>query len=120
MCHSNLKFVQRYIVNLFSVVLLSFSYNALALDLRQAEQLAIHADPAIESLKAKSRSHVETSVADASLPDPQLRIGAVNVPVDSFDLEQSHRRDTPAKSEEILFVQRRERHSILSVECATP
>jgi outer membrane protein TolC len=62
--------------------------NVFALNLRQAEQLAIHSDPSIESYKATSLSYVDESVADGTLPDPKLRLGAVNVPVDTFDLEQ--------------------------------
>ena len=65
-----------------------FSANAAALNLQQAEQLAIQSDPSIESYKATSRSFVDESVADDTLPDPKLRFGAVNVPVDTFDLEQ--------------------------------
>ncbi len=65
-----------------------FSANARALNLQQAEQLAIQSDPSIESYKATSRSFVDESVADDTLPDPKLRFGAVNVPVDTFDLEQ--------------------------------
>jgi len=65
-----------------------FSANAPALNLQQAEQLAIQSDPSIESYKATSRSFVDESVADDTLPDPKLRFGAVNVPVDTFDLEQ--------------------------------
>ena len=42
----------------------------------------------IESFRATSLSFVDASVADDSLPDPKLRLGAVNVPVDTFDLEQ--------------------------------
>jgi len=68
--------------------LLLLACNSYALNLQQAEQLAVQADPAIESFKAASRSFIEESVADDTLPDPKLRLGAVNVPVDSFDLEQ--------------------------------
>ena len=64
------------------------STDAIALNLQQAEQLAIQSDPSIESFKATSRSFVDESVADDTLPDPKLRFGAVNVPVDTFDLEQ--------------------------------
>ena len=71
---------------IFSIVL--FSSNVRALDLQQAEQLAIQSDPSIESFKAISRSFVDESIAADTLPDPKLRLGAVNVPVDTFDLEQ--------------------------------
>lgn len=73
---------------LLSPVLLLLASNVMALNLKQAEQLAIQSDPAIESFRATSRSFTEASVADDTLPDPMLRLGAVNVPVDTFDLEQ--------------------------------
>jgi len=75
------------LVGMLLVSMLSAS-NAFALNLKQAEQLAIQFDPSIESFKATSRSFVDESVAVNTLPDPKLRFGAVNVPVDSFDLQQ--------------------------------
>jgi outer membrane protein TolC len=72
---------------LFSTALL-FSTNVSALNLKQAEQLAILSDPSIEGFRATSQSFDDESVADDTLPDPKLRLGAVNVPVDTFDLEQ--------------------------------
>lgn len=62
--------------------------NVFALTLSEAEQLAMQANPLIESHKATARSFSEESVADGTLPDPKLRVGAVNVPVDSFDFRQ--------------------------------
>lgn len=86
MCQS---YIQRYFSSGLSAVVLLFSANnVLALNLKQAEQLAIQSDPSIESFKATSRSFVDASFADDTLPDPKLRLGAVNVPVDSFDLDQ--------------------------------
>jgi outer membrane protein TolC len=94
MCHSSLPCFLKYkkffsIINLavFSMVMLPTG-SVLALDLRQAEQLATQADPSIERFKASSRSFEEESFADDTLPDPKLRFGAANVPVDTFDLDQ--------------------------------
>ena len=93
MCHSvftniDSKNSKRLFSFLFCAALLLFAGNLNALNLKQAEQLAIQSDPLIESFKATSRSFVDESVADDTLPDPKLRLGAVNVPVDTFDLEQ--------------------------------
>ncbi len=98
MCHSvsknidpkniDSKNIKRLFRSLLCLVSLLFAGNINALDLKQAEQLAIHSDPSIESFKATSRSFVDESVAENTLPDPKLRLGAVNVPVDTFDLEQ--------------------------------
>jgi len=91
MCQSQLPIYSDARINIFRSLLcvaILISGNAFALNLKQAEQLAIQSDPSIESFKATSLSFVDESVADGTLPDPKLRLGAVNVPVDTFDLEQ--------------------------------
>ena len=57
---------------------------ASALSLQQAEQLALDADPLINSYKATSRSYDAEATANGTLPDPKLRLGMFNVPLDSF------------------------------------
>ena len=86
--HRCFNFKKHFFSGLFCTGLLLFSNNALALNLQQAEQIAIQADPKIENFKATSLSFDEASIADNSLPDPKLRLGAINVPVDTFNLEQ--------------------------------
>ncbi len=86
MCHYILKNIKPLFGSVL-FVLLAVS-DAQALSLKQAEQIAIQADPMVENFRATSRSFDEASVADDTLPDPKLRLGAVNVPVDTFDLEQ--------------------------------
>ncbi len=58
--------------------------TALALSLREAEQLALEADPVINSHRAKSRAFDAEATANGTLPDPRLRLGMFNVPLDSF------------------------------------
>ena len=62
--------------------------NAFALSLDQAEELALKSDPRVLGYQSTARSYEEASVSDNSLPDPRLMLGAVNVPVDTFDLSQ--------------------------------
>jgi outer membrane protein TolC len=88
MCHSVSKNIKRFSSVLLCSVTLLFTCNIYALSLQQAEQLAIQSDPSINAYKATSLSFVDESVADDTLPDPKLRFGAVNVPVDTFDLDQ--------------------------------
>jgi outer membrane protein TolC len=91
MCQSRLPnySISRIIVSTVLVSATVFvSNNAFALDLQQAEQLAIASDPTIEGFRVTALSYEDESVADDTLPDPRLSLGAVNVPVDSFDLEQ--------------------------------
>ena len=45
-------------------------------------------DGGLDQLRARRDALGESAVAEAELPDPQLRFGALNVPTDSFDLDQ--------------------------------
>ena len=67
-----------------AVIITTLPGVAIALSLAQAEQLALEADPLIKRYSASSRSHDAESSANATLPDPKLRLGMFNVPLDSF------------------------------------
>jgi outer membrane protein TolC len=58
-----------------------------ALSLVDAESLAVARDAYTAGLEERSAALSESAVAEAQLPDPELRLGAVNLPVDSFDLD---------------------------------
>jgi len=60
---------------------------ARALDLAEAERIAIERDAVLRQLAAESLAMRERAVAEGQLMDPKLRFGAVNVPVDSFSLD---------------------------------
>jgi len=57
---------------------------ACALSLQQAEQLALETDPLIKSHRSRSLSYDAEATANGTLPDPKLRLGMFNVPLDSF------------------------------------
>lgn len=67
-----------------AVIIINLPGVAFAFSLQQAEQLALEADPLINSYKASSRSFDAESTASGTLPDPKLRLGMFNVPLDSF------------------------------------
>jgi outer membrane protein TolC len=58
------------------------------LSLAGAERLAIERDAVLQQLAAESAGMRERAVAEGQLADPRLRVGAVNVPTDSFSLTQ--------------------------------
>jgi outer membrane protein TolC len=58
------------------------------LALAAAEQLAIERDAVLQQLAAESDGMRQRAVAEGQLMDPRLRMGAVNVPTDSFSLTQ--------------------------------
>lgn len=61
--------------------------NAAPLTLAEAERLAVERDAVLRQLALESQSMRERAVAEGQLGDPTLRFGAVNVPVDSFSLD---------------------------------
>jgi outer membrane protein TolC len=61
--------------------------GAAGLTLAEAERVAIERDAALRQLAAESLAMRERAVAEGQLMDPKLRLGAVNVPVDSFSLD---------------------------------
>lgn len=58
------------------------------LTLPRAEEIALERDGGLDSLRARRDALGDSAVASAQLPDPQIRFGAMNVPTDSFDLDQ--------------------------------
>ncbi len=63
------------------------SQAAPALTLAEAERIAVERDAVLRQLANESLAMRERGVAEGQLMDPKLRFGAVNVPVDSFDLD---------------------------------
>jgi outer membrane protein TolC len=58
------------------------------LSLAEAEHVAIERDAVLRQLASESAAMRERAVAEGQLMDPKLRFGAVNVPVDSFSLDE--------------------------------
>lgn len=60
--------------------------GTLTLERAEARSLASH--PSLDELAARIRAAEARATAAGQLPDPRLSVGAANVPVDTFDLEQ--------------------------------
>lgn len=58
------------------------------LSLTAAEKIAIERDLVLQSQSAQKQAMQEQAVAADNWPDPVFKIGALAVPVDTFDLEQ--------------------------------
>ncbi len=61
---------------------------ASALTLAEAERIAVERDAVLRALATESEAMRQRGVAEGQLMDPKLRLGAVNVPVDSFSLDE--------------------------------
>lgn len=75
-----------WVMGLFALV--GISSHVSALTLADAEGLALDNDPLMESHKAIARGWSNDAVADNQLPDPRLRFGLYNMPLDTFDKSQ--------------------------------
>lgn len=62
--------------------------SELALSLDEAEALVLKDNPGVIALQSQGLALKEASVAAEQLPDPKLRMGAVALPLDSFDISQ--------------------------------
>lgn len=60
--------------------------QAVGMDLVQAEQLALQYDPVLKAQKEQLLSIENETIAAAAWEDPNLRIGIMDVPTDSFDI----------------------------------
>ncbi len=62
--------------------------QASELSLAKAEHLAVETDYTLQAIDARGQSMSELAVASEQLPDPKLRFGMLNLPVDTFNLGQ--------------------------------
>lgn len=75
----------------FAIMLLSCTATqifASGLTIEEAGFLALEKDFTLKAINAHSQSMSELAVASEKLPDPQLKLGFANLPVDSFNLGQ--------------------------------
>ncbi len=62
--------------------------EGMLLDLPASEQIALQNDPLLQAGLARSEALDADAVADGQLPDPKLRTGLYNLPLDDFDLSR--------------------------------
>ena len=63
--------------------------EASILTLEQAERIAIKRDAVRSAIKSREQAFREQSIAENALPDPQLKLGLMNVPTDTYKLDQA-------------------------------
>lgn len=87
-------FLKRY---LCVPLLLIFSVESIAVEvfvdddiltLEQAISLTIDTETVSQSFEYRALGLEQQSIAEGGLPDPKLKLGAMNLPTDSFDLDQ--------------------------------
>ena len=74
---------------LLAVILLSGLSTAQAdIDINEAIRLALTDDPVIAASQARAQAFSDNAVADGQLPDPRLRTGIYNLPLDNFEFDR--------------------------------
>ncbi len=87
--HRCIRFCQAPVVfAALAGIAFSSTIAASVLNLAVAEELALASDPGVQSVQAKRLALDEMSVAAEQLPDPLLKLGLANLPMDTFNLGQ--------------------------------
>jgi outer membrane protein TolC len=74
---------------LLLIIMLSVAATVQAdIDLNEAIRLALTDDPVIAASQARAQAFSDNAIADGQLPDPKLKTGIYNLPVDDFDLQR--------------------------------
>ena len=80
------RFIQ--VITLFTL-LYSFSvYAEQTLTIERAVQIALERDALIHVYQSRRNAYREQSIAEDTLPDPKIKFGLMNVPVDTYALNQ--------------------------------
>ena len=84
--------MQRALLQTLSLAYLATMASAAAaqspLSLERALQLAVESDPWLEGSHHREVALESESIAESSLPDPTINLGAVNFPTNTFDSDQ--------------------------------
>lgn len=73
---------------IFTLLFAGCTVSAMSLTLEQAEKVALSQSPEVRSLQAKKEALRQSAIAAGQLSDPKLMLGAMNVPVDTFNFSQ--------------------------------
>ena len=80
------QFIKRICV--LTLLVTSTGLFANELTLVDAEKIALDSDFITKEFIARSESLSERAIADGQLPDPKLKLGIMNLPINSFDRSQ--------------------------------
>ena len=73
----------------FSALLISFSVHAeQILTIEYAVQTALERDALINVYRSRADAYREQSIAEDTLPDPKIKLGLMNVPTDTYAMNQ--------------------------------
>ncbi len=81
--HSHRRVSAGLIVACFCFATVSFGQQQLALSLAEAERIALAQEPGQAAYLARAEALEEQAIAAGQLPDPRLRVGLANYPIES-------------------------------------
>ena len=73
---------------LLLVLALAATASRADLDLDETLRLALADDPVIAARRARAQAFSDNAVADGQLPDPKLKTGLYNLPLDDFEFDE--------------------------------
>jgi len=76
------------VITLFTLYSTVSVYAEQTLTIEQAVQTALERDALINVFKFRRDAYKEQSIAEDTLPDPKIKLGVMNVPVDTYSLNQ--------------------------------
>ena len=59
-----------------------------SLSIEEAVKIALERDPLISAYQARKEAYQDQAIAEDSLPDPQIKLGLMNLPSDTFKRDQ--------------------------------
>jgi len=74
-------------LSILVLALVAAAATAEPLSLREAQRIALERDTGMVAIESESSALRDRAIAAGQLPDPEARLGAINVPVDSFALD---------------------------------
>lgn len=83
-----LKHPGAVVMSLLLALALPATASRADLDIGEAVRLALADDPVIAARRARSQAFTDNAVADGQLPDPKLKTGLYNLPLDDFELDE--------------------------------
>ena len=87
-CHLNFDNKKSFFTMMVLIFFLSVFNPVSALTLSEAENIALNNDPLTQSYQAVARAWFNNAVADNQLPDPKLRFGMYNLPLDDLSVSR--------------------------------
>lgn len=80
--------IHTLIITAMALTVVSTGAYAQEITLQEAENLSLKSDPLAQQFQNRALAQEEMAIAEGQLPDPQLSLGALNLPTDTFNTDQ--------------------------------